>query len=68
MDGSDDRREGRFDEAKGTVKEKAGDLTGDQHLEREGEKDRAKGNAKQALGKTKDAANKAKEAAKDAVK
>jgi uncharacterized protein YjbJ (UPF0337 family) len=68
MDGSDDRREGRFDEAKGSVREKAGDLTGDEELEREGEKDRAKGNAKQALGKTKDAANKAKEAAKDALK
>jgi uncharacterized protein YjbJ (UPF0337 family) len=68
MDGADDRREGRFDEAKGSVKEKAGDLTGDEELEREGKKDRAKGNAKQALGKTKDAANKAKEAAKDAVR
>jgi uncharacterized protein YjbJ (UPF0337 family) len=68
MDGSDDRREGRFDEAKGSVKKKAGELTGDEHLEHEGEKDRAKGNAKQALGKTKDAADKAKEAARDAMK
>ena len=68
MDGSDDRREGRFDEAKGSVKEKAGELTGDEQLEREGEKDRTKGNAKQALGKTKDAADKVKEAAKDAIK
>jgi uncharacterized protein YjbJ (UPF0337 family) len=68
MDGSDDRREGRFDEAKGSVKEKAGELTGDEQLQREGEKDRAKGNAKQALGKTKDAADKAKDAAKDAIK
>jgi uncharacterized protein YjbJ (UPF0337 family) len=67
MGADDDRREGKFDEAKGTVKEKAGDMTGDKDLEREGEKDRAKGNVKQAVGKSKDAASKAKEAAKDAL-
>ena len=51
MGADDDRREGKFDEAKGTVKEKAGDMTGDEDLERQGEKDRAKGNVKQAVGK-----------------
>ena len=59
--------EGRFDEAKGDVKEAVGDATGNEDLEHEGKKDRTKGKAKQALGSTKDAAGKAKEAAADAV-
>jgi uncharacterized protein YjbJ (UPF0337 family) len=67
MDGKDDRREGRFDEAKGNVKDAFGDATGNEDLEHEGKKDRAKGKAKQALGATKDAAGKAKDVAADAV-
>ena len=47
--------EGKWDEAKGEVKEKAGETTGDESLEREGEVDQAKGNTKQAWEKTKDA-------------
>lgn len=47
--------EGKWDEAKGEVKEKAGEATGDESLEREGETDQAKGNTKQAWEKTKDA-------------
>ena len=38
MDGKDDRREGRFDEAKGNVKEALGDVTDNEELEREGKR------------------------------
>jgi uncharacterized protein YjbJ (UPF0337 family) len=47
------------DDAKGRLKEAAGDLTGDQDLKREGQVDRAEGAAKdkidQAADKVKDA-------------
>lgn len=46
------------DEAKGRVKEAAGDLTGDKDLQREGKVD-------QAAGKTKDAVDRATEKAKE---
>jgi uncharacterized protein YjbJ (UPF0337 family) len=48
------------DEAKGRVKEAAGDLTGDKNLQREGKVD-------QASGRTKDAIDKVSDKAKDAV-
>ena len=41
--------EGTFDEAKGRVKEAAGDLTGDKSLKNEGKADRAAGKAKDAV-------------------
>jgi uncharacterized protein YjbJ (UPF0337 family) len=37
------------DEAKGRVKEAAGDLTGDKDLQREGKTDQAAGKAKEAV-------------------
>jgi uncharacterized protein YjbJ (UPF0337 family) len=50
--------DGSMDEAKGRVKEAAGDLTGDQELKDEGKVDRASGKVKDAVGgaadKTKD--------------
>jgi uncharacterized protein YjbJ (UPF0337 family) len=49
------------DEAKGRIKEAAGDLTGDKDLQREGKVD-------QAAGKTKDAIDNAADKAKDVVK
>jgi uncharacterized protein YjbJ (UPF0337 family) len=51
--------EGNFDEAKGRVKEAAGDLTDDEDLQREGKVDQAKGNVKQGID---DASDKAKDA------
>ncbi len=48
------------DEAQGRVEEAAGDLTGDEGLEREGKTD-------QAAGKTKDAVDSASDKVKDAV-
>lgn len=48
------------DDAKGRVKEAAGDLTGDDEMKREGKVD-------QAAGKVKDVADSAKDKAEDAV-
>ncbi|MEY2443068.1 MAG: hypothetical protein QOJ46_2494 [bacterium] len=50
--------DGTADEAKGRLKEAAGDLTGDQELKDEGKVDRASGKAKDAVG---GAADKAKD-------
>ena len=50
-----------LDDAKGRVKEAAGDLTGNEDLEREGKVDQATGKVKDAVGnvadKVKDALN-----------
>ncbi|HKG36174.1 MAG TPA: CsbD family protein [Solirubrobacterales bacterium] len=50
--------DGTKDDAKGKVKEAAGDLTGDKGLEREGKVDKATGSVKDKVG---DAADKAKD-------
>jgi uncharacterized protein YjbJ (UPF0337 family) len=49
---------GKVDEAKGRVKEAAGDLTDDKSLKNEGRVDRASGSAKEKVG---DAADKVKD-------
>jgi uncharacterized protein YjbJ (UPF0337 family) len=49
------------DEAKGRIKEAAGDLAGDKDLQREGKVDQASGKAKDAID---DASDKAKDALK----
>lgn len=49
---------GGLDEAKGRVKQAAGDLTGDKDLKREGKVDEAAGTVKEKVG---DVADKAKE-------
>jgi uncharacterized protein YjbJ (UPF0337 family) len=51
--------DGKLDEAKGRVKEAAGDLTGDSGLKNEGRVDRAAGTVKEKVG---DAADKVKDA------
>jgi uncharacterized protein YjbJ (UPF0337 family) len=50
--------DGSADEAKGRVKEAAGDLTGDDDLKREGKVDRASGTVKDKVG---DASDKVKD-------
>ena len=47
----------KFDEAKGRVKEAAGDLTDDDDLKREGKVDRASGKVKEGVEKAKDKVN-----------
>ena len=51
--------DGTKDEAKGRVKEAAGDLSGDDGLKREGKVDRASGTVKDKVG---DASDKVKDA------
>ena len=51
--------DGTADEAKGRVKEAAGDLSGDDGLKREGKVDRASGTVKDKVG---DASDKLKDA------
>lgn len=52
---TEDKLNNLAEKAKGTVKEAAGKVTGDESLEREGELDRAKGDLKQSGEKIKDA-------------
>jgi uncharacterized protein YjbJ (UPF0337 family) len=49
-----DRIKGGFDQAKGKVKETAGDVTGDNKLKGEGLGDQLKGKVENALGGAKD--------------
>ena len=49
----------KIDQAKGRVKEAAGDVTGDKDLKREGKVDRVAGEAKEKVG---DAVDKVKDA------
>jgi uncharacterized protein YjbJ (UPF0337 family) len=48
--------DGAFDDAKGRVKEAAGDVTDDQSLKNEGKVDRASGTVKDKVGDASDAA------------
>lgn len=50
------RVEGGLDKAKGTIKEKAGQMTGDRDMEAEGKMDKAEGHVRSGVGKAKDAA------------
>jgi uncharacterized protein YjbJ (UPF0337 family) len=50
------RMEGGLKKATGTVKEKAGQMTGDRDLEAEGKVDKGEGHVRSAVGKVKDAA------------
>jgi uncharacterized protein YjbJ (UPF0337 family) len=49
------RMEGGLDKAKGTIKEKAGQMTGDRDMEAEGKMDKAEGHIRSGIGKAKDA-------------
>lgn len=48
-----DETEGKLEQAKGWVKDKAGELTGDRQLEAEGEAENAEGHAQESWGKVK---------------
>ncbi|HYY43381.1 MAG TPA: CsbD family protein [Pyrinomonadaceae bacterium] len=45
-----DEVEGKFDQAKGAIKDKVGEATGDRDLETEGEAERAGGNVQEGFG------------------
>jgi uncharacterized protein YjbJ (UPF0337 family) len=57
--------EGTFDNLKGNAKEKLGDLTDDEDMEREGKTDQAAGNVKDKLGNLKETAEGAVDKVKD---
>jgi uncharacterized protein YjbJ (UPF0337 family) len=57
--------EGTFDNLKGNAKEKLGDLTDDEDMEREGKTDQAAGNVKDKLGNLKETAEDAVDKVKD---
>lgn len=59
---------GETDKAAGRIKQAAGDLTGDDEMKRDGEKDEMAGKAKDAVGKAKDKANEAVDSIKDKMK
>lgn len=48
-----DEAEGKFEQAKGTVKDKVGEWTGDERLEAEGEIEHAEGETQETWGKFK---------------
>ena len=50
---NEDEVEGKWEQAKGWVKDKAGEVTGDRDLEAEGEADRAAGKGQEAWGEVK---------------
>ena len=57
-----------WDQAEGTIKEKAGDLTGDESLEREGKAQGKVGDVKDKVGDAKDAVGDKADDAMDSVR
>jgi uncharacterized protein YjbJ (UPF0337 family) len=62
-----DEAKGKFEKAKGTVKDKAGELTGDRELEAEGEAEHAKGETRETWGKFKRGVSDAVDSVGDAI-
>jgi uncharacterized protein YjbJ (UPF0337 family) len=56
--GNDEKADNKIEEIRGKAKEAVGDATGDEALERQGEREQSKANLKQAGEKVKDAFNK----------
>ncbi len=63
-----DEVEGKFDQAKGAVKETVAGVTGNNKLEAEGEADRASGETQETWGKVKRGVGDTAEAVGDAIK
>ena len=64
---NNDEVKGKWEQTKGAVKDKAGELTGDSELEAEGEAQRAGGEAQEGWGKVKRKVSNAIEDVADAV-
>ncbi len=62
-----DEVEGKFDQAKGWVKDKVGEATGDRELEAEGEVENAKGHTQETWGKVKRGVGDTADAVGDAI-
>jgi uncharacterized protein YjbJ (UPF0337 family) len=54
-----DKTEGKFDQAKGKVKEEVGDAMGDRSTEWSGKAEQAKGHVKEGIGEVKDGVDEA---------
>ncbi|HMO96288.1 MAG TPA: CsbD family protein [Tepidiformaceae bacterium] len=63
----DDKMKGKANRAAGAVREKAGDVTGNEEMEAKGKAQNAKGRAQEATGKAKDAAGNIGDAARKAA-
>jgi uncharacterized protein YjbJ (UPF0337 family) len=48
--GNEEQNEGRLEQARGTLKEKIGEMTDDEGMQREGEYDKAKGTVREGIG------------------
>ena len=64
---NNDEMEGKFEQAKGWVKDKAGEATGDRDLEAEGEAQHAEGEAQETWGKFKRGVGDAVDSVGDAI-
>lgn len=62
-----DEAEGKWEQVKGTVKEKVGEATGDRQLEAEGDAQNVKGESQETWGKLKRGVGDAIDAVGDAV-
>ena len=62
-----DEMEGKWEKAKGWVKDKTGEVTGDRSLEAEGEAQRAEGSTQETWGKFKRGVGDAVDAVGDAI-
>ena len=62
-----DEVKGKWEQAKGTIKDKAGELTGNERLEAEGEAQNAGGKAQEGWGKVKRNVSNAVEDVADAI-
>ena len=62
-----DEVEGKFEQAKGWVKDKAGEVTGNERLEAEGEAQNAAGHGQETWGKVKSGVGEAVDAVGDAI-
>jgi uncharacterized protein YjbJ (UPF0337 family) len=56
--GNDEKADNKIEEIRGKAKDAVGNATGDEALERQGERDQSKANLKQAGEKVKDAFDK----------
>lgn len=63
-----DEIEGKYNQAKGSVKEGLGRLTGDEEMQAEGQADKVKGDLQEGWGSTKRKVGEALEDAGDAIK
>ncbi len=63
-----DEAEGKWEQVKGTVKDKVGEVTGDRDLEAEGKAQNAEGETQETWGKAKRGVGETVDAIGDAVK